>query len=66
MILIAISFNDNEGKTGIGGRGPKEIFETTSFKSKEDALFDIKSAFQKGYFRSFAEKGSGPEPQGPP
>ena len=66
MILIAMPFNSNDGKTGNGGDAPRIFFGTTSFKSKESALFTIKKALQKGHFHSFAEKGSGPDPQNSP
>ena len=33
-----------------------EIFGTTSFQSKESALFNIKRGLPKGHFLSFAER----------
>ena len=63
MILIAISFHSNE-KMGAGGKGTRNFCYQAS-QSKESAFFDIKRALQNGHFRSFAEKGRGPEPQSP-
>ena len=50
-------------KRVLGARPPK-MFWTTSFQSKESALFDIIRVL-KGHFCSFAEKGRGPDPQHP-
>ena len=48
------------------GQSPHTIFGTMPLQSKENALFDINSALQKGVFCSFAEKGRGPDPKDPP
>ena len=59
MILIAITLYRNEGKFG-SGQCPWKVFGTTTFQSKENALFDIERALQKRHFRSFADKDKDP------
>ena len=51
-------------ENGCWGRSPQKMFWTTSFQSKESAHFDTIRVL-KGKFRSFAEKGRGPDPQDP-
>ena len=58
-------FSGKEGKTGAGGEPPRK-FGRPLLSIFGRALFDIKRALQKGNFRSFAEKGRGPDPQDPP
>ena len=43
------------------GESPQKVFGTTPFQFKENTLFDIKRAVQKGEVCSFAEKGRGPD-----
>ena len=57
MILIAISFHDNDEKMGASG--------TTSFQSKENALFDMKTTRKKGTLVILL-KGQVPSPPGTP
>ena len=49
-----------------GGGSLQKVFGTMPFQSKENTLFDIKRALQKGDFHSFAEKGRGLDPTRPP
>ena len=65
MVLIAISFHGNEGILRAGVEAPRKFLEPRLFKSKDSTLSDINGALQKGQFRSFAEKGRGPDPQDP-
>jgi len=51
-------------KNGSRRRSSQEVFGTTPFQTKESAIFDIERALQ-GDFRSFAEKGRGPDPKNP-
>ena len=63
----SVFFDSNAGKMAAGGGGSlQKVFGTMPFQSKENTLFDIKRALQKGDFCSFAEKGRGADPTRPP
>ena len=49
-------FSRQRKKNGGCGRNPQKIFGTTSFQSKENALFDINRTLLKEHFCSLAEK----------
>ena len=59
-------FSRQRRKIGSRERSPQNIFETTPLQSKGNAFFEIKGALQEGHFRSFVEKGTGPDIQEPP
>ena len=65
MILIAVTFHSREGKSVVWGE-PQEKSLATPCQPKDNALFDIERALQKGKFRSFTEKGWGPIPEDSP
>ena len=57
--------HSREGKMGLGGQAPRKLLEPRHFDLRKTP-FLIWRALQKGYFRSFVEKGRGTEPQDPP
>ena len=65
MILTAISFEEMKENESFGQSLLKTI-GTMPFQSKENAPFDKRRELRKGHFRSFAEKGMGPDHQGAP
>ena len=64
MILLQY-FSQQQVKNGGWGQSLQKTFGTTPFQSKENALFEIKRALQRGNLCSLAEKGRGQDPQDP-